>query len=225
MVEKKKNPRLDHNRKKFMFFNIGLILSLTLVISAFEWKFIGPMSVVSLVSTAQTGETFIPPITVIPPNRPKPIQPITIIETTEEEKPKPEITLDQIDLQNEPIEVVVNTTPPVEEEVIDVFPTFAVQRQPSFNGGGEEAFLKYIGQKLKYPRQARQLNVEGKVFVEFVIDKDGSMTAIRVMRGIGYGCDEEVLRVLNNAPKWEPGKQRGVPVKVRMVLPVTFKLH
>jgi protein TonB len=68
------------------------------------------------------------------------------------------------------------------------------------------------------------MNVEGKVFVQFVIDKDGSPSDITVLKGIGSGCDEEAVRVIKNMPKWTPGKQRGRPVKVRMSLPIVFKL-
>jgi protein TonB len=68
------------------------------------------------------------------------------------------------------------------------------------------------------------MGVEGKVFVQFVVDKDGTLTDIKAVKGIGAGCDEEAVRVLKAAPKWKPGKQRGRPVKVRMILPITFKL-
>jgi protein TonB len=90
--------------------------------------------------------------------------------------------------------------------------------------GGMTAFYKYVGDKIKYPSQARRMGVEGRVFVEFIIDKDGSISDVRAVKGIGAGCDEEAVRILQAAPKWKPGKQRGKPVKQRMVLPITFKL-
>jgi protein TonB len=68
------------------------------------------------------------------------------------------------------------------------------------------------------------MQVEGRVFLQFVVNKDGSLTDIKVVKGIGAGCDEEAIRVLKSAPRWSPGKQRGVPVRQRMVLPLTFKL-
>jgi len=86
------------------------------------------------------------------------------------------------------------------------------------------AFYEYVSKNLKYPSQARRMGVEGKVFVQFVVDKDGSISQVQSIKGIGAGCDEEAVRVLQNAPKWKPGKQRGRPVRVRMVLPITFKL-
>lgn len=72
--------------------------------------------------------------------------------------------------------------------------------------------------------QALTLNIEGRVFVQFVVGKDGSLTDVTVIRGIGGGCDEEAIRVLKGAPGWKPGKQRGKPVRVKMVLPITFKI-
>ena len=96
---------------------------------------------------------------------------------------------------------------------------------PSFDHDGYSGFYRYVAKYLRYPSEARRHNVEGKVFVQFIVDRDGSMTDIKVVRGLGYGCDEEVLRVLKNAPEWEPGKQRGEPVRVIMILPITFKLN
>lgn len=69
------------------------------------------------------------------------------------------------------------------------------------------------------------MGIEGRITISFVIDKDGSITNIKILRGIGFGCDKEAIRVLNKMPKWNPGKQRGKPVKVSMTLPITFKLN
>ena len=98
------------------------------------------------------------------------------------------------------------------------------ETMPSFKGGLSE-FYKFVGSKLKYPAQARRIGIEGKVFVQFVVDKDGSMSDIKVVKGIGAGCDEEVLRILGMCPPWNPGLQGARPVRVRMILPVTFKLQ
>jgi protein TonB len=90
--------------------------------------------------------------------------------------------------------------------------------------GGMQAFYEYVGKKLKYPTQARRMGIEGKVFVEFVINRDGTILDVKAIKGIGAGCDEEAVRVIQSAPSWKPGKQRGKPVRQRMVLPITFKL-
>jgi protein TonB len=117
-----------------------------------------------------------------------------------------------------PIEFI--EVPEEEAEVIHLI----VEEQPSFEGG-IEAFYRYISKNLKYPNTAKRIAVEGKVFLSFVIDKDGSITQVEVLKGIGGGCDEEAVRVLENAPRWNPGKQRGKAVKVRMQLPIVFALQ
>jgi protein TonB len=82
----------------------------------------------------------------------------------------------------------------------------------------------YLSKNLKYPTQARRMGIEGTVIVVFVVNTDGSIQNVEVLRGIGGGCDEEAVKVVSDAPKWEPGKQRGRPVRTRMRLPIRFKL-
>lgn len=124
-------------------------------------------------------------------------------------------------VQKQEVVKVVEAPPVKEEEVEEVFTIVEESAEPI---GGMDAFYKYVQKNLKYPAQARRMGVEGKVFVQFVIDKDGSITDVKVVKGIGAGCDEEAVRVIESAPKWKPGKQRGRPVKQRIVLPISFKL-
>ncbi len=91
--------------------------------------------------------------------------------------------------------------------------------------GGMAAFYKYVGKELDYPKQARRMGVEGRVIIQMVVGKDGSLGDFKVLKGIGSGCDEEAVRVLKAAPKWKPGKQRGRPVPVKMTVPIMFKLN
>jgi protein TonB len=86
------------------------------------------------------------------------------------------------------------------------------------------AFYKYLVETMKYPPQARRLGVEGKVLVQFVVDKNGNISDVKVLKGIGAGCDEEAVRVMQKAPAWTPGKQRGKAVKQRCIVPLNFKL-
>lgn len=90
--------------------------------------------------------------------------------------------------------------------------------------GGMNEFYKHIGMKLKYPAQARRMGIEGKVFVEFIVQTDGSISDVKVKKGIGAGCDEEAMNVVKSSPIWTPGKNKGVAVKQRMVLPISFRL-
>jgi TonB family protein len=98
-----------------------------------------------------------------------------------------------------------------------------VESMPEFPGG-DKALYKYLADSLHYPRAAIENNIQGRVFVTFIIEKDGSISNVRVLRGIGGGCDEEALRVVQNMPKWIPGKQRGKPVRVQYNLPIKFSL-
>ena len=101
------------------------------------------------------------------------------------------------------------------------FVVFDSQPQPL---GGLKEFYKYIQENLAYPQEAKEKGVDGKVFVQFIVYKDGSLKSIRAIKGIGAGCDEEAVRVLKEAPKWIPAKVMEKPVNTRMILPITFKL-
>ena len=98
-----------------------------------------------------------------------------------------------------------------------------LQRYPEFPGG-IEAFMKFLRKNLRYPAQAVDEGITGKVFVNFVIEKDGRLTDIKILRGIGYGCDEEAIRVLKKSPAWSPGFQNDRTVRVLYTIPLMFHL-
>ena len=108
---------------------------------------------------------------------------------------------------------------PVQAEIFTV-----VEEQPGYPGG-EEARISFLQQNIKYPEEAKELGIQGKVFVTFVVEVDGAISDVRVLRGIGGGCDEEAIRVVKAMPRWVPGKQRGVPVRVQFNLPIKFTLQ
>ena len=98
-----------------------------------------------------------------------------------------------------------------------------VEEQASFPGG-QKAYFDYLAKNIKYPDEAKAKGIEGKVFISFIVDKDGTLSDFQLLRGIGYDCDEEALRVFMESPQWIPGKQRGRKVKTRMQASVTFEL-
>ena len=100
----------------------------------------------------------------------------------------------------------------------------AVEEMPQFPGGDRALYL-CIAKELHYPLLAKHEGVEGKVKVEFVVTKNGKVTDIQVINGIGYGCDAEAIRVFKLLPDWIPGKKNGIPVNVRVTFPLVFKLH
>ena len=107
----------------------------------------------------------------------------------------------------------------VEEEVFVV-----VEEQAEFPGGLDSMYA-YIVKNLKYPEAAKEKGIEGRVFVSFIIEKDGSISNVKILRGIGGGCDEAAVEMIKNMPKWKPGTQRGKPVRVQFNLPIKFELE
>jgi periplasmic protein TonB len=108
---------------------------------------------------------------------------------------------------------------PVEEQIFTV-----VEQQPEFPGGIAEMY-KFLGKNIKYPSAASRANVTGKVFLTFVVNTDGSIQDVQVLKGLGFGTDEEAQRVVRTMPKWKPGKQSGRPVRVKYNLPINFQLE
>ena len=99
-----------------------------------------------------------------------------------------------------------------------------VEQMPQFPNG-DEAMMQYIAEQVKYPAEAKKADAQGRVFVGFIVEPDGSLSDFKVLRGIGHGCDEEALRVVESMPKWKPGMQRGKAVRVQYLVPVNFKLE
>ena len=99
-----------------------------------------------------------------------------------------------------------------------------VEKSPEFPGGNDSLYA-FIGRNIKYPEAAKKNKIEGRVFVTFVIEKDGQVSNAKLLRDIGGGCGEEALRVVNSMPKWKPGTQRGNPVRVQFNLPIMFQLQ
>lgn len=224
-MELKKNPKYDLQRKSWMLLFLGLTVSLAIVTTAFEWKTYDDDGVVDLGAVQDDFEDImeIPPTEQPPPPPPK-VQLPEIVEVPDEEEIEEEIEIElDVEITEETVvEDIVFEEAPEEEVVEEVFTI--VEDQPEFPGG-MPAFYKFVGDNMKYPAQARRMGIEGRVFVQFVVDKDGTVTEVKAVKGIGAGCDEEAERVLRQSPKFKPGKQRGRAVKVRMVLPIIFKLN
>lgn len=116
---------------------------------------------------------------------------------------------------------------PVADVITDpemTYESFDIAQQPEFPGG-EDALMEYLSANIHYPKPALNNNVEGKVTIGFVVNKDGEIEDIKILRGLGYGCDEEAMRVIANMPKWKPGKNNGKPVSVYFNVPLVFELR
>lgn len=223
-MELKKNPNLELTRYSTLFFSIGLVIAISFVLLAFEWKTLESGSTVSFETEGSIFEEILDiPLTyqALPPP-PKINQPRIIeIPDDEEIENSIEIDLDIEIIEESVIEEAVNFQVPEEEVADEVFSI--VEVMPSFPGGNSK-FNEYISKNLKYPRRALKANVEGKVVVSFVVAENGDISNVQVLKGIGFDCDEEAVRVLQSSPKWIPGQQRGRNVKVNVMIPLTFDI-
>ncbi len=223
-MEAKKSNKADLGNKTGLYFNIGLLVTMSIIFAAFEWPSYDDKELADLGQVTDVIDDLIeiPPTEQPPPPPPK-IQQPEIIEVPDEEEIEEEIEVD-LDLEITEDEVIEEMVTEEVEEEEDIDEIFTIVEESAAPSGGMQAFYKFVQKKLKYPAQARRMGIEGKVFVEFIVDKDGTITAVRSVKGIGAGCDEEAVRVIKSHPKWKPGKQRGKPVKQKIILPITFKL-
>jgi len=226
-MKTKKSPKKDLESKKLIFAQIGLIITLSLVLVAFEWKSYDKKEIEVWNRKASKISTDIIPITV-QKNKPLPVlqKQVTALNIVDDKK---EIKDDIIEIDIGANENTKNkeyaTFNNPDEEDIDEDKIFeAVESQPSFPGG-DIARIRYLYEKIKYPAMARETGIQGRVYITFVVEKDGSITDVRLLKGIGGGCDEESIRVVKAMPKWIPGKQRMKPVRVQFVLPIKFTLR
>ncbi|MBV6643937.1 MAG: energy transducer TonB [Cyclobacteriaceae bacterium] len=222
-----KKDRTEKNKKlSTLFFFIGLTVSLLIVTTAINWKSYDNGGIVDL---GQLDNTFddvmeVPISTQPPPPPPKINQPVFVEVPNGEIVQEIEIELDMEMTEETVIEDVIvdfAVEQPEEERVDEIFQIVETWPQPE---GGMQTFYDYVARNMVYPRTAARLSVSGMVFVKFVVEKDGSLTDITVVKGIGAGCDEEAVRVLSGSPKWQPGKQRGRNVRVWMTVPIRFVL-
>ncbi|MEZ4755710.1 MAG: energy transducer TonB [Flavobacteriales bacterium] len=121
-------------------------------------------------------------------------------------------------------DAVIDVAVPQMEEAHDPNEPMTIAEQMPEFPGGKEALFAYIGKNLKYPEQAQEEGIEGVVYVTFVVETDGKITGVQVLRGIGGGCNEEAVRVVSGMPNWTPGMQRGKPVRVKYNLPIRYRL-
>ena len=124
------------------------------------------------------------------------------------------------DVEIKHISVTVEEDVPVEDEIFEV-----VEEKPDFADGGMMGLMRYLRDNMKYPTVAQETGTQGRVTVQFVVNKDGSIVDVKVAKGIDPYLDKEAVRVISSMPKWKPGKQRGVPVRCKFTVPVTFKLQ
>lgn len=228
-MKAKKNPNVSLESRKGSFFAVGLLFTLAAIFCMFEYRSYDEEIIESLKSVKLNliEEEVIPVSQITPPPPPPPPQATSQIEIVADEviiEDELEIDDMEVDMDTE-IDYVIsdfNSDEP-EEEVVEEEIFTIVEKMPEFPGG-YEALFSYLGKALTYPAMAKDAKIQGKVYVTFVVDRDGSIANVKVLRGIGGGCDEEAVKVIKGMPKWEPGRQRGKAVRVQYNLPINFIL-
>ena len=229
-MEIKKSEKANLENKKLLFVEIGLIISLLIVYIALEW------------TTKETNTAVLEDNTEI-------LIEEEIISTNMETPPPPPaapkipVLSDQIDIVDDEIEleddmfmnlednaslgVEIMDYVEVQEEVVEeeAIPFQLVEEKPSFQGGDANQFSKWVNSRLVYPEIAKENGVQGRVTLQFTVEKDGSVTKVRVLRGVDPSLDKEAVRVVSMSPKWKPGKQRDRAVPVTYTFPVIFQLR
>ncbi|WP_430811887.1 MULTISPECIES: energy transducer TonB [unclassified Carboxylicivirga] len=227
-MEVKKSPKADLENKKSVFMQIGLVVTLAIVLIAFEWTTTDvDASQFEMVEELEAEEEIMP-ITrqeeVKPPPPPPPPKVADVLNIVEDD-----VELDEeLDIEDtemdEDTEIDFSDLAMEEEESEDAPVFFIVEDMPEFPGG-EEALRKYIAQSVKYPVIAQENGIQGRVYVSFVVNTKGKVTDVKIARGVDPNLDKEAIRVVNAMPAWKPGKQRGKAVKVSYTVPINFVLQ
>lgn len=224
-MEAKKSPKADLEVKRTFFVQIGLIVALAAMLVAFEWKTYDIEQLDLGTRQVENVEEDLIEITNQnkPPPPPAPPPTTTLINIVQDDV----VVEDDLIIDAEATELTeIPTYTPVvseEEEVAEAEIFTVVEESPSFPGG-DAARIKFLQENIKYPQIARESSIQGTVYVTFVVERSGKVTDVRVLRGIGGGCDEEAVRVIKAMPNWQPGKQRGKPVRVQFNMPIKFTL-
>jgi len=229
-MEIKKYPQVDLERFHNLFLELGLILALGVIYVAFEWKStIRETSGLGQVAVPE-AETELMPVTRQEPVRPPEPPPPKVVEilniVSDDAEIEEELEIEDTEADEE---TMIDVAPVIsmgrEEEKEDDSPVFyIVEEMPEFPGG-ELALRQFIANAIKYPVIAQENGIQGKVYVSFVVGKDGQVSDARVIRGVDASLDKEALRVVNSLPRWKPGKQQGEAVRVSFSVPISFVLQ
>lgn len=231
-MEVKKSEKASLENKRLLFTEIGFVVALIAIYFAFNWS-----STEKEVATLETEVANVEVEDMVPITQETPPPPETA--------PKIPILSDQIDVVDDNIKVDDNMFQNLEDdansgvEIMDyiesapeeetveeeAIPFQLVEEKPSFNGGDANEFSKWVNSKLVYPEIAKENGVQGRVTLQFTVNADGTVSNVKVLRGVDSSLDKEAVRVVSSSPKWKPGKQRDRAVKVTYTFPVIFQLR
>ena len=229
-MEIKKTPKADLENKKSTWLLVGYVIVLAFMFIAFEWtkrdiKIETSQAITDLVFeeeiipiTEQPEQAAPPP----PPAAPPIAETLTIVEDDADVE---ETTIATSEETNQAVEikyvpVAVEEEEPEEQTIFEV-----VEQMPEFPNGGMAGLMQYLSKNIKYPTIAQENGTQGRVTVQFVVNRDGSIVDAKVLRGVDPYLDKEAIRVISSMPKWKPGMQRGKAVRVKYTVPVMFRLQ
>ncbi len=230
-MEIKKTPKADLENKRNILLTLGLIIALGAIFAAFEYKThsrkadsLGQVQAVDvedeIIPITREQENQPPP----PPPPPQGVEVLNIVD--DDVEIKDDLFIDTEATKDMIIDVapVLSTAGVEEEEEEETQVFFIVEDMPEFPGG-EAALRQFIANAIKYPVIAQENGIQGRVYVTFVVNTDGSIADAKIARGVDPSLDKEALRVVNTLPKWKPGMQRGKAVRVSYTVPINFVLQ
>jgi protein TonB len=226
-MQVKKSEKASLEKDKLVYVLMGLVFTLSLVYVALEWterevtkyevtdtEFLFEEEVEIQQTTQETP----------PPPPPPAVQEVEVLNVVEDNVETESIEVNAEDDKAEEVVIAAPVEAPVEEEEEEVV-FVVVESMPEFPGG-QQALFKYLSENVKYPVIAQENGIQGRVICQFVVNKDGSIVDVEVVRSGGDpSLDKEAVRVIKSMPKWKPGKQRGKAVRVKYTVPVNFKLQ
>ncbi len=229
-MEIKKTPKADLENKKSTWMLVGYVIVLAFMFIAFEWTkrdvkidlsqaVSGPVFEEEMIPLTEQEEKVAPP----PPE----VAPISeTIEIIDDESQVEETAVASTEETGAAVEIkYVPPVQAVEDEPEEQIIFEVVEKMPEFANGGMAGLMQYLSKNIKYPTIAQENGTQGRVTVQFVVNRDGSIVDAKVLRGVDPYLDKEALRVINSMPKWKPGEQRGKPVRVKYTVPVIFRLQ
>ncbi len=226
-MEVKKNPKANLEKQRLTFILLGLAVTLGIVLLGFEWTTRSGTAKELDAPDMEVEEEIVPVTTREEPPPPEPPKQEKVAEIFEvvEDDVEIEDEMDIVDTEADEetaIDIVEIEETEEKEEEEPVF--FIVEQMPEFPGG-EIALRKYIAEHVEYPTIARENDIQGKVYIQFEVTKNGNIGQVKVARGVDPLLDKEAIRVVKSLPKWKPGMQRGKPVNVWYTVPINFQLQ
>jgi len=227
-METKKAKKVDLEKKSPFFIQIGLIITLSIVLVAFEWTSnLSKTDDINMVNEIQFEDEMMQitrrdePKPEPKPEQPKVAEVLDIVDDDVIIEDDFDFDMEADDNSEYDFTSMMGDDEEIEED--EIF--YIVEDMPTFNGGDMGEFWKYAMKEIRYPEIAAENGVSGTVYMQFTVNTTGLVTNVKVVKGVHPDLDNEAIRVITNSPKWEPGKQRGRKVKVIMSLPMKFILQ